>query len=66
MKQELENIRSTVKCNEIDNLTLPLRPCSPYTASALKMFFDNDNLPGFLAYFPCLTSRTERTSASED
>ena len=63
MKQEFENIRSTVKCNEIDNLTLPLRPC---TASALKCFFDNDNLPVFLGYFPCLTSRTEHTSALED
>ena len=29
------------------------------------MFLDNDNLPVFLEYFPCLTSRTERTSASE-
>jgi hypothetical protein len=36
------------------------------TASALKCFFDNDNLPVFLGYFPCLTSRTEHTSALED
>ena len=64
MRQEFENIRSTVKCNEIDNLTLPLRPC---TASySTEMFFDNDNLPVFLGYFPCLTSRTEHTSALED
>jgi hypothetical protein len=35
------------------------------TASALKCFFDNDNLPVFLGYFPCLTSRTEHTSAYE-
>ena len=62
MKQEFENIRSTVKCNEIDNLTLPLRP---YCLST-EMFFDNDNLPVFLGYFPCLTSRTEHTSALED
>jgi hypothetical protein len=34
---------------------------------ALKWFLTmHDNLPVFLAYFPCLTSRTERTSASED
>ena len=62
MKQEFENIRSTVKCNEIDNLTLPLRPCTAYS----EMFFDNDNLPVFLGYFPSLTSRTEHTSALED
>ena len=65
MKQEFENIRSTVKCNEIDNLTLPLGFETLYCLST-EMFFDNDNLPVFLEYFPCLTSRTERTSASED
>ena len=71
MKQEFENIRSTVKCNEIDNLTLPLRPCTALGLETLyclstEMFFDNDNLPVFLAYFPCLTSRIEHASASED
>ena len=65
MKQEFENIRSTVKCNEIDNLNLPLGLETLYCLST-EMFFDNDNLPVFLEYFPCLTSRTERTSASED
>jgi hypothetical protein len=36
------------------------------TGLSTEMFFDNDNLPVFLGYFPCLTSRTEHTSASED
>ena len=67
MRQEFENIRSTVKCNEIDNLTLPLGLETLYCLNT-EMFFENDNLPVFLEYFPCLTSRTERiyTSASED
>jgi hypothetical protein len=52
------------KCNEIDNLPLPLRSC--YCLSS-EMFFDSDNqLPVFLGYFPCLTRRTEHTSTSED
>ena len=66
MKQEFESIRSTVKCNEIDNLTLPLALKPSLYCLSTEMFFDNDNLPVFLEYFPCLTSRTERTSASED
>jgi hypothetical protein len=71
MKQEFENIRTTVKCYEIDNLTLPLNmTLLPASGSALKscteMFFDNDNLPVFLGHFPCLTSRTEHTSTSQD
>ena len=37
MKQEFENIRTTVKCNEIDNLTLPLN-MTLLPASALKCF----------------------------
>jgi hypothetical protein len=67
MKQEFENIRSTVKCNEIDNLALrtALALETLYCLST-EMFFDNDNLPVFVAYFPCLTSRTEHASASED
>ena len=68
MKQEFENIRSTVECNEIDNLTLPLNmtllPASAQK-SCTEMFFDNDNLPVFLGHFPCLTSRTEHTSTSK-
>jgi hypothetical protein len=49
MRQEFENIRSTVKCNEIDNLTLPLKPVLPQHRNV----FDNNNLPVFLEYFPC-------------
>ena len=65
MRQEFENIRSTVKGNEIDNLTLPLASETLHCLST-EIFFDNDNLPVFLGYFPCLTSRTEQTSALED
>ena len=70
MKQEFENIQTTVKCNEIDNLTLPLN-MTLLPASALKssteMFFYKDNLLVFLGHFPCLTSsRTEHTSTSQD
>ena len=44
MKQEFENIRSTVKCNDIDNLSLPLALAPCYCLST-EMFFDNDDLP---------------------
>jgi hypothetical protein len=64
MKQEWRVRKHSKYCENVMKSTTC--PCPWDLATATEMFFDNDNLPVFLGYFPCLTSKTEHTSASED